>query len=560
MTRVTRCVSVVGVSAAAFLGWTAASLAAAPYVVADVNTGRVLFSEDATMPWYPASVTKLMTVYVTLKKMREGRISLDTAIPISKRATAVPPSKSGAKPGQEITLENAMKILLVKSANDMAVVIAEGVGGTVEDFAEMMNREAANLGMRESHFVNPNGLFAEGQQTSARDMAVLARALLLEFPEYSSFFNIGAVKLGNRVLKNTNGLVGRYPGIEGMKTGFICPSGFNLVAVASRNGQRLVAVVMGASSGTDRTLKAAQFLDKGFSGSYGGLLGVGGGTLQSLPASSVATPPNMREDICVHRKGAPASEDEAEPQTSVSLPGGNDDSRTAPLAAAAVSTPSSVSGSGPRSLGPRMAFDPVPVYFGRSEKSASAPAAANAAITPVMVARKPVEKAPRTAGAKAGAPKTATAYTGETGDAPASPIKTNPANVAPLKASAATSIGHGAKGRDAVKHGAIQRRAPQTAARAEPKAADLNDQAEPSKALTTQGKAATAPMPQSAATLKVHIRGKRTGAKAEASSARKTATFEPGNRGAVGGTAAKPPAKPHVKAASTKPKKAATPD
>jgi D-alanyl-D-alanine carboxypeptidase len=560
MTRVARCVSLAGVSAAAFLVWTAASQAASPYVVADVNTGRVLFSEDATMPWYPASVTKLMTVYVTLKKLREGRISLDTAIPISKRATSVPPSKSGARPGQEITLENAMKILLVKSANDMAVVIAEGVGGTVEDFAEMMNREAANLGMRESHFVNPNGLFAEGQQTSARDMALLARALLLEFPEYAGFFNIGAVKLGNRVLKNTNGLVGRYPGIEGMKTGFICPSGFNLVAVANRNGQRLVAVVMGAASGTDRTLKAAQFLDKGFSGSYGGMLGLGGGTLQSLPASSVSTPPNMREDICVHRKGAPASEEEAEPQTSVSLPGGNDDSRTAPLAAAAVSTPSSVSGSGPRSLGPRMAFDPVPVYFGRSEKSASAPVAANAAFTPVMIAKKPVEKAPRTAAkggaGKPGAPKSATAYSSETGDAPASPIKTNPADVSPLKASAAASIGHGAKGREAVKHGAIQRRAPQTATRAEPKAADLNDNAEPTKALTTQGKAAATPMPQSAATLKVHIRGKHTGARPAASSAgKKTAAVEAG-KPAAGKTAAKPAAKP----GSTKPKKAATPD
>ncbi|PSC04992.1 hypothetical protein SLNSH_11135 [Alsobacter soli] len=451
--------------AAGLLMTGAAAQAAMPYVVADLATGRVLFSEDATMPWYPASVTKLMTTYVTLKKVKEGKISFDTPIPISKNATSVPPSKVGLKPGMEITLENAMKIMLVKSANDMAVVIAEGVGGTVDNFAAMMNQEAASLGLHESHFVNPNGLFAEGQQTSARDLAILTRALLLEFPEYAGFFHIGSVKLGNRVMKNTNGLIGRYQGIEGMKTGFICPSGFNLVAVANRNGQRLIAVVLGASSGTDRTLKAAQFLDKGFNGGFGsGLFGGGGGTLQSMPASSVAAPPNMREDICVHRKGAPASEEEAEPQTQASAPPGNEEGRSAPVALAAVSQPSGMA-AGPRTLGPRAPLEVVPVYVGRNERSASAPVAANASFTPVMVAKKPVEK---------GAPKTAAAYA--EGSSEAAPgIKVKPADVKPLKAGA---IAHGVKAKAGPKHGAVPRR-PAVAS----KAVDLNSEAEPAKAL-----------------------------------------------------------------------------
>ena len=359
----------------------APSMAAAPFVIADVATGRVLAAEDATMPWYPASVTKLMTTYVALKRLRAGAIGLETPIPVSRRAASAPPSKSGARTGQVITLDNALKVLLVKSANDLAVVVAEGVGGSVEGFAAMMNAEAARLGMRESHFINPHGLHAIGQQTSARDMAILARALLLEFPEFAGYFQIGAVQMGARVMKNTNGLVGRYPGIEGMKTGFICASGFNLVAVASRNGQRLVAVVMGASSGAERTIRAGELLDRGFSGSLGSMGWSGGTSLQALPVSTVAAAPNMREDICVRRRGAPASEEEAETVT-ISAPSGapgSDDTRYLMLSSQAISQPSTVrGGAGPRSLGPRAIFTPEIVAFGPTSGSGTAPRAANA--------------------------------------------------------------------------------------------------------------------------------------------------------------------------------------
>jgi D-alanyl-D-alanine carboxypeptidase len=213
------------------------SAQAGPSIVVDATSGRIIHAEDATAPWFPASITKLMTAYVALREVKAGRINFETPLVVSKRAASAAPSKIGFKPGSEVTLENALKIIMVKSANDVSITIAEGVGGSVDAFSAMMNREAARLGMRESNFVNPNGLPDARNSTSARDMAVLARAMLTEMPEYEELWGIGAIRLGKRVMQNTNGLIGRYPGADGMKTGFICSSGFNVVASASRNGQ-----------------------------------------------------------------------------------------------------------------------------------------------------------------------------------------------------------------------------------------------------------------------------------------------------------------------------------
>ncbi|MHB2168499.1 D-alanyl-D-alanine carboxypeptidase family protein [Alsobacter sp. R-9] len=436
--------------------------AAAPYVVVEVSSGRVLMQEDATMPWHPASVTKLMTAYVALKAMREGRIGWETPIAASMRAARAAPSKIGLKPGQEVTLENALKMLLVKSANDMAIVVAEGVGGTVEQFADMMNAEARNLGMRESHFINPNGLHAEGQQTSARDMAILARALLLQFPDHADLFSIPAVQLGDRVMNNTNGLIGRYPGIEGMKTGFVCASGFNLVALASRNGQRLIAVVMGQPSAADRTIKAAALLDKGF-GTTGGFFSLGSGTLDSLPRSPVAKAPNVREDICVRRKGPPASEDELDrAQAPAPINGDNQGFNLFGSQTVALAPGSSVRGSGgPRSLSQRAPLEPIQVFLGRSPGSATAPVAANAKPIPA----RPDE--PTTATAYAGdKPRTIDPATPPVAAAAAGPMVLAPAKLVPLAAGA--SIGSGARAATTPKLGAIQPKpaTPPTAAKA----------------------------------------------------------------------------------------------
>src|SRR3954466_4737838 len=203
------------------------ALAVTPALVVDVASGRVLFAERATDPWYPASITKLMTTYVALDMVRSGRASMDQLLTLSPEAAAQPPSKMGFKPGTQLTLDNALKIIMVKSANDIAWMIGENLGGSNEGFAVLMNEAAARLGMRESRWVNPNGLPDERQQTSARDMAILGRALLREFPDNKDLFAISAIKFGRRVMANHNGLLGCYPGVDGMKTGFICSGGFN---------------------------------------------------------------------------------------------------------------------------------------------------------------------------------------------------------------------------------------------------------------------------------------------------------------------------------------------
>ncbi len=268
---------------------------ATPSVVIDVPTGQILQQEEAAAPWYPASTTKLMTAYVALDAVRRGRLTLDTPLVVSARAARMAPSKMGFRPGTEVTLYNALVMLMVKSANDIAVTIAEGVSGSVEAFADEMNRASAQLGMHESHWVNPNGLPDSRHVSSARDLAVLGRALYLQFPEYSGFFNIGAMQLGRKVMPTHNGMLGRYPGADGMKTGFTCPAGFNLVASATRGSTKLIAVVLGAPSAAARTAKTAALLDRAFqSGSPQGFIA-------ALPSPGVAAAPDMRDSVCRHR-------------------------------------------------------------------------------------------------------------------------------------------------------------------------------------------------------------------------------------------------------------------
>jgi len=278
-------------------------------LVIEADTGKVLQAENATYPWYPASVTKLMTAYVTLKAVKDGRITLDTLFTVSPTAAAQSPSKMGFKPGTQVTVDNALKMMMVKSANDIAVVLAEGVGGSIDGFSAEMNKTAQRLGMTQTSYVNPNGLPAEGQITSARDLGILARAIIRDLPEYEYFMHIPAIKFGRRVTANFNKLIGRYPGADGMKTGFICASGFNLVATATRNNKRLIAVVLGAQSSMQRAAKAAQLLERGFGGNKLSWLKPSLGTVDAL-APIDASPPNLRDEMCGPKRKRPAAEDE----------------------------------------------------------------------------------------------------------------------------------------------------------------------------------------------------------------------------------------------------------
>src|SRR5271166_2168566 len=282
--------------AASFALW-AASASAEPYLVADADSGQVLMDHDATEVWYPASLTKLMTVYVVLDAVRAGKLTMDTPLVVSARASRAPPSKMGFRPGTEVTLDNSLKMLMVKSPNDLAITVAEGVSGSVESFADAMNAAGQRLGLHESHFVNPNGLHSPDHVSSARDMAIIARALLREFPEHADLFSIGALRFGNEIITNHNGLLGRYPGADGMKTGFTCPAGWNVVASANHGGRHLIVVVLGAPTSRLRNQEAADLFDRGFAMSGGG-----SGPLESLPASGASVAPNS--NICLHRSAA----------------------------------------------------------------------------------------------------------------------------------------------------------------------------------------------------------------------------------------------------------------
>lgn len=274
----------------------------------EADSGKVLKAENATYPWYPASITKLMTTYVTLHAVKDGRVSLDTLITVSPLASSQPPTKMGFKPGTQVTIDNALKMLLVHSANDMAVTLAEGVGGTYDKFIDEMNSDAVKLGMTQTHFVNPNGLPAEGHVSSARDLAMLARGLIREFPQYDYFWHIGAIKFGRKTMRNYNALIGRYPDADGMKTGFICASGFNLVASATRGGKRLIAVVLGAPSSAVRTVHAAQMLENGFNRGPLTWLTPTLGTVDSL-APIAAAPPDLHDEVCGRHRKRPGAED-----------------------------------------------------------------------------------------------------------------------------------------------------------------------------------------------------------------------------------------------------------
>src|SRR5579862_7779270 len=278
-------------------------------ILIDADSGKVLRAENATYPWYPASTTKLMKLYMTLSAIRDHRITFDTLFTVSPNANSQAPTKMGFPVGTPVTVDNALKMIMVKSANDMAVLLAEGIGGSIDDFAQQMTDTAHQLGMTESNFVNPNGLPADGQITSARDLAILARALIREFPEYSFYWHVPAIKFGKRIVRNYNPLLGRYPGADGMKTGFICASGFNLVATATRNNKHLIAVVLGAPSGAVRAIKAAEMLESGFSQNPLSWLTPSLGMVDALAPMNV-DPPNLSEQTCGKHRKRPAAEDE----------------------------------------------------------------------------------------------------------------------------------------------------------------------------------------------------------------------------------------------------------
>jgi D-alanyl-D-alanine carboxypeptidase len=250
-----------------------------------------------------------MTAYVTFRAMKAGEITSETRVVVSQHALNEPPSKMGYKVGTDMTLDNALKMTIVRSANDIAMAIAETVGGSEAGFVAKMNAEASRLGMASTVFRNPNGLPNDAQVTTARDLAVLTRAIWLEFPEYREFFKIPAIKAGKKILRSHNTLLERFRGANGMKTGFICASGFNMVATATRSGKTLAVVVLGSDSAKDRAELAAKLLQDGFRPR---LLGGNRPALAGFRATRSPGPAvNLKEQVCGKRH---KQENDNEPQ------------------------------------------------------------------------------------------------------------------------------------------------------------------------------------------------------------------------------------------------------
>jgi D-alanyl-D-alanine carboxypeptidase len=233
-------------------------------IVIDAKSGETLYSERADSPRYPASVTKLMTMYLAFESLASGRLHLTDSVLVSPLAAAQPPTKLGLRAGETISVEDALHAMAVHSANDMAMAVAEKVGGTESRFAALMNIKAQQLGMVNTRYVNPNGLPDNRQLSSAHDLAILARAILHDYPQYYAFFSQESFTYRGRTMYNTNHLLGKMPGVDGLKTGFTNAAGFNLAASAMRNGHRLIAVVMGSSSGQVRNANVEGLLLTGF--------------------------------------------------------------------------------------------------------------------------------------------------------------------------------------------------------------------------------------------------------------------------------------------------------
>ena len=233
-------------------------------IVMDARTGEILYNERADSVRYPASVTKVMTLYLTFEALASGRLHLNDLITVSPLAAAQPATKLGLRAGETITVEEAMNAMAVHSANDMAVAMSERIGGTEARFADMMTLKAQQLGMTNTRYVNANGLPDSRQVTSGHDLAILTRAVLRDYPQYYHFFSQQQFTYRGHLYANTNHLLGKMPGVDGLKTGFTNAAGFNLAASAMRNGHRLIVVVMGGSSGTVRNANVEGLLLTGF--------------------------------------------------------------------------------------------------------------------------------------------------------------------------------------------------------------------------------------------------------------------------------------------------------
>lgn len=295
---------------------------AAPALLFDAKDGRVLYAEEPDHVWHPASLTKIMTAYMTFEAIKAGKLTMQSRITASELSTQQAPSKVGLPVGATMTVELALQALIVKSANDVAVMLAEAMGGDVDAFAKQMNETAKRLGMKHTHFVNPHGLPSPEQVTTARDLGILSMAVLRDYPEHAALWTQADMRIGRRRLRSHNGLLRTYDGADGLKTGFICDSGYNVVATATREGRRVIAVVLGASSGAARNLRAAGLLEHGFQTAGWREVVQQTHTIATLPvaADAKSTPTIVRGELANRDCGGRGRRKVAKPATAEKAP------------------------------------------------------------------------------------------------------------------------------------------------------------------------------------------------------------------------------------------------
>jgi D-alanyl-D-alanine carboxypeptidase len=354
-------------------------------LIMDATSGRVLHETNADLTRYPASLTKMMTLYLLFEALDNGTVAFDESLPISVHAASQPPSKLGLMPGQSISAENAILALVTKSANDVAAAVAERLAGSESRFAWSMTAKAGDIGMSRTMFANASGLPDPDQVTTARDMAVLALALLHDFPHYYHYFSSDHFYYGGAVHANHNRLLGSYEGLDGIKTGYTHSSGFNLVASAMRDGRRLIGVVLGARSPANRSLIMASLLDQAF----------GGGEIIEVQDDEPAPPVHVRMASVAPRKAKVAA---LAPKAVA---------RTALRSSAKVARGSTASRS---RASIKMASARAPVRVVKSTKASSsvvkvASISRNSSRFPVMTAQVGVSRIERAAKARSGSEK-----------------------------------------------------------------------------------------------------------------------------------------------------------
>jgi D-alanyl-D-alanine carboxypeptidase len=268
-------------------------------IVVEARTGRVLMGMNPDALRFPASLTKLMTLYMTFEALRDRRIQINQYVPVSAWAAAQPPSKLGLQPGEALTVEQAILGLVTKSANDVAAALGELLGGGEDRFAQMMTLRARALGMNHTSFRNASGLPDPDQWTTARDLVTLARRIVLDFPQLYGYFSVPGFVWHNRTIMNHDTMLRTYPGADGMKTGFTDYAGHNLITSAVRGGTRLIGVVMGTGSNAERDQNMALLLDDGFNQVNGPSGRFGGGIVALANAATTwtvrpAEPPVVR--------------------------------------------------------------------------------------------------------------------------------------------------------------------------------------------------------------------------------------------------------------------------